>query len=97
MTEDETTPPEERELNELLARLETRERELSSLRRKLHDRLASFPNSSTEEREREISKERRELHAEIDALRAHRSALRLQRADSPQQAEREAEPTASPE
>ena len=39
------------------------------LRRKLHDRLASFPNEVTAEHEREISKQRRELHAEIDELR----------------------------
>ena len=66
----------------VLARLEATERELSSRRRKLHDRLASFPNPATVERERELSRQRRELHAEIDALRARRSALRLERADS---------------
>jgi hypothetical protein len=52
------------------------------MRRKLHDRLASFPNPTTEERERELSKRRRELHAEIDALRARRSSLRLERAEA---------------
>ena len=52
---------------------------MSRLRRKLHERLASFPNESTEERERELSKERQELHVEIDALRAQRSSLRLER------------------
>jgi hypothetical protein len=73
---------EEHELDASLARLEQKEREVSLLRRKLHDRLASFPNSATEERERELSRERRELHAEIDALRARRSALRLERAEN---------------
>ena len=75
---DENLSAEEQELDERLTQLEAREREVSSLRRKLHDRLASFPNESTAERERELSKERRELHAEIDALRARRSALRLE-------------------
>ena len=73
---------EEQELDARLHQLEAREQEVSSLRRKLHDRLASFPNESTVERERELSKERRELHAEIDALRAQRSALRLERTDA---------------
>ena len=77
MSGDENSTPEEQALDALLERLEAREREVSSLRRKLHDRLASFPNESTVERERELSRERRELHAEIDALRARRSALRL--------------------
>ena len=58
------------ELEALLETLEAEEREISSLRRKLHDRLASFPNEVTEAQEREISKERRELHARIDELRA---------------------------
>jgi hypothetical protein len=52
-----------------LARLEAEEREISALRRKLHDRLASFPNEVTEQQEREVSKRRRELHAQIDDLR----------------------------
>lgn len=79
---DENISPEEQELDERLTRLEAREREISSLRRKLHDRLASFPNESTTEREQELSKERRELHAEIDALRARRSAWRVEDAAS---------------
>ena len=82
MTGDENSASEEQELDARLAQLEVKEHELSSLRRKLHDRLASFPNSSTAERERELSRERRELHAEIDALRARRSAMRLERADT---------------
>jgi hypothetical protein len=60
----------------LLEQLEAEEHELSALRRKLHDRLASFPNDVTAEKEREISKRRRELHARIDALRAERSRQR---------------------
>lgn len=81
MTGDNHSGSEELELDTRLARLERQEREVSLLRRKLHERLASFPNSSTEERERDLSKQRRELHAEIDALRARRSALRLERAE----------------
>jgi hypothetical protein len=57
------------ELEALLERLETEEREVSALRRKIHDRLASFPNEVTEKQEREVSKKRRELHAQIDELR----------------------------
>jgi chromosome segregation ATPase len=52
-----------------LDQLEHEERELSTLRRKLHDRLASFPNPHNEARERELSARRRELHRRIDALR----------------------------
>jgi chromosome segregation ATPase len=59
----------EAELKARLEKLEADEREISALRRKLHDRLASFPNEVTAEHEREISKQRRELHAEIDELR----------------------------
>jgi hypothetical protein len=58
------------ELETLLERLENEEREISALRRKLHERLASFPNEVTEQHEREISKKRRELHAQIDDIRA---------------------------
>jgi hypothetical protein len=82
VTGDNHSGSEEVELDTKLARLEREEHEVSLLRRKLHERLASFPNSSTEERERELSSRRRELHAEIDALRARRSALRLERAES---------------
>lgn len=58
-----------------LEHLERREREVSALRKKLHDRLDSFPNDVTLARERQVSAERRELHARIDELRA---ALHLQ-------------------
>ena len=81
MSEQEERAPDEHELDDRLAQLEAREREVSRLRGKLHERLASFPNESTEERERELSKERRELHVEIDALRAQRSSLRLERTE----------------
>jgi hypothetical protein len=53
-----------------LEHLERREREVSALRRKLHDRLDSFPNEVTQAREREVSAERRDLHFRIDQLRA---------------------------
>ncbi len=61
---------DDEDLEATLARLEVEEREISALRRKLHDRLASFPNEVTEAHEREVSKQRRELHAKIDELRA---------------------------
>jgi hypothetical protein len=81
VSEHEERAPEELGLDYRLAQLEARELEVSRLRRKLHERLASFPNESTMERERELSKERRELHVEIDALRARRSSLRLERTE----------------
>jgi hypothetical protein len=59
----------EADLEALLERLETEEREISSLRRRIHDRLASFPNEVTEQQEREISAKRRALHAQIDEVR----------------------------
>jgi len=65
-----------KDLDALLEELEAQERLISLQRRRMHDRLASFPNASTEQREREISRQRRELHAKIDALRAERSARR---------------------
>jgi chromosome segregation ATPase len=60
------------DLSVRLTELEAEEREVSTLRRKLHDRLASFPNEVTAKREQEVSARRRELHAEIDLLRAKR-------------------------
>jgi len=60
----------------LLEQLEAEERELSALRRKFFDRLASFPNEVTQEKEREISRRRTELHIRIDNLRAERSRRR---------------------
>lgn len=54
-----------------LRQLEEEERSVSSRRRKLHDRIAMFPDASgeLERRERELSQERRDLHARIDNLR----------------------------
>ena len=64
------------DLDVLLEQLEAEEREVSALRRKFHDRLASFPNEVNREREHEISERRRELHLRIDMLRAERSRRR---------------------
>jgi hypothetical protein len=58
-----------------LEHLEHREREVSALRRRLHDRLDSFYNEVTGAREVQLSVERRELHARIDMLRAELRAL----------------------
>jgi hypothetical protein len=73
----------EREVEALLEQLEAEERDLSTTRRRLHDRIATFPESAgranLELREREISNERRELHRRIDELRARRDELRSQR------------------
>ena len=46
-----------------LEQLERREREVSAFRKRLHDRLDSFPNDVTQAHERQVSAERRELHA----------------------------------
>ncbi len=67
---------EDDELDLRIETLEVEEREVSAHRRKLHDRLASFPNEVTQQQEREISKRRRELHVEIDSLKAERSRRR---------------------
>ncbi len=64
------------ELDARIEALEAEEREVSARRRKIHDRLASFPNEVLQQQEREISAHRRELHTEIDALRAERSRRR---------------------
>jgi hypothetical protein len=70
------TAPESNDLDLLLEQLEAEERDLSTQRRKFHDRLASFPNEVTAEKEREISRRRSELHIRIDNLRAERSRRR---------------------
>lgn len=57
------------ELHLRLQELERRERELSKLRRRLHDRLDTFPNEAIQARERQVSAGRRALHLEIDTLR----------------------------
>jgi chromosome segregation ATPase len=56
----------------LLAELEAEERSVSDRRRKLHERIAMFPDASGElaRREQELSQQRRELHVRIDNLRA---------------------------
>lgn len=64
------------ELDRALEELEAEEVEVSRLRRKLHDRLASFPNEVAQKQERELSAKRRALHVRIDALRAERSRRR---------------------
>jgi hypothetical protein len=53
-----------------LEQLEEQERKVSSLRRRLHDRLDAFPNEMTAARERDVSAKRRKLHERIDAIRA---------------------------
>jgi len=69
------------ELDRALAELEAEEAEVSRLRRRLHDLLASFPNEVAQQQEQEVSKRRRELHMRIDALRAERSRRRDELAD----------------
>ena len=58
---DEANPSEldDAELDLLLAELEAEEAEVSRLRRKLHDRLASFPNEVAQQQEQDVSKRRR--------------------------------------
>jgi ABC-type phosphate transport system auxiliary subunit len=63
-------------MNLVLADLERRERQVSALRRKLHNRLDSFPNEVTAAHERQLSAERRELHRRIDALRGELRLIR---------------------
>ena len=73
----------ELELDALLEQLEAEERDLSLVRRKLHDRIATFPESAAslnlEVKEREVSKQRQELHRRINELRARRHELRSHR------------------
>lgn len=69
----------ERELAVELIRLERDERQLSAIRRKLHERLASFPNEMTEWREFELSLHRRHLHTRIDLLEAELAILGWER------------------
>jgi hypothetical protein len=53
-----------------LAALVREERELSEVRRKLHERIdAGFANEVTIARERQVSDERLALHRRIDTLR----------------------------
>ena len=62
----------------MLEELEQEERRVSARRRKLHDRIAIFPDETGElaRQEREISQQRRELHRRIDELREQRNQLR---------------------
>jgi chromosome segregation ATPase len=66
------------DLDSLLEDLEREERSVSARRRRLHDRIAIFPDETGElaQQEREISQQRRELHRRIDELREQRSRLR---------------------
>ena len=51
------------------------ERAVSASRRRVHDRIALYPDQAGDDlvrRERELSERRRELHAEIDELRQKR-------------------------
>jgi len=68
------------ELESSLEALEAEEVELSNRRRKIHDRLASFPNEVTQQQEHDLSARRRALHVRIDALRAERSRRREEHA-----------------
>jgi len=72
------TGHEGEDLDALLERLEAEERLVSARRRKLHDRMAIFPDDTgeLERQEREVSTRRRELHRQIDELREQRSAGR---------------------
>jgi chromosome segregation ATPase len=74
---------ERREIDALLEELEAQERDVSLLRQRLHDRIATFPDNAAranlDSRERELSKERRDLHRRIDELRARRDELRSER------------------
>jgi chromosome segregation ATPase len=68
--------PDFEELLVALERLERREREVSTLRGKLHERLDRFPNEVALRQERQLSAERRDLHRRIDLLRAEIAPLR---------------------
>jgi chromosome segregation ATPase len=74
---------DERRLEALLEQLEAEEQHVSATRRRLHDRIATFPAGASgaelERRERELSTRRRELHHRIDELRSRRNELRSQR------------------
>ncbi len=77
------TAPDPDDLDEQLAALEAEERELSAQRRRLHDRLASFPNDVSMQQERELSRQRSDLHVRIDAIRAERSKRRAEQHTDP--------------
>jgi hypothetical protein len=61
-----------------------RERELSDVRKRLHDRIdAGYKTELTAARERQISDERRELHRQIDGLRETLAPLVPEEASMP--------------
>ncbi len=66
------------ELLTQLTRLEREERQVSARRRKLHDRIASFPTPEHEQSEHELSRHRRDLHRQIDAVHAEIEAVRAE-------------------
>jgi hypothetical protein len=68
------TSSDHRDLEAQIEELEAEERELSQRRRRLHDRIALYPDRSghAETEERELSRQRHELHRRIDELRALR-------------------------
>ena len=56
--------------------LEAEEKEISAIRRKMHERIdLGFPTELLIQQEQKLSKERRDLHARIDALRAQLELL----------------------
>ena len=56
--------------------LEAEEREISAIRRKMHERIdLGFPTELLIQQEQKLSKERRALHGRIDALRARLQLL----------------------
>lgn len=61
---------DEADLRTRLEQLEAEEREVSALRAKLHERLASFSNEVAAEQERDLSARRQKLHEEIDRIRS---------------------------
>jgi hypothetical protein len=71
-------------IGELMKQLEAEERALSVRRRKLHDRIAIFPDTTgtLEEQEREISRKRRVLHQQIDQLLDRAVSARRAEGDS---------------
>ncbi|MGZ4316342.1 MAG: hypothetical protein ACXVRS_10980 [Gaiellaceae bacterium] len=62
--------PDTRRLRMELEQLEAEEREISTYRRRLHDRIDRFPSEAATKEEREVSDKRRALHRRIDELRA---------------------------
>jgi hypothetical protein len=63
-----------------LQALERQERDLSAIRRRLHDRIdGGFGNEIAITRERQVSAERRELHRRIDAVGAQLAPIMRRR------------------